>query len=379
MEYTRFVGWDVHGATIAVAHAVPGRGPAIFEGTLPTDPVVVRRWVERQPDRATLRVCYEAGPTGYGWARQLAAWGVACEVVAPGLVPVKATDRVKTDRRDAIKLAEALRAGTLTPVRVPSPPEEAFRDLVRARTTAVQDQTRVRHRVKSALLRWGVRPPADRRPWGAPYLAWVRAYLPEDPARATSWGELLGTLEEADARVRRLTAALEARWPQHPLAPLIRALQALRGINWLTAVILVAECGDGAQFAHPRALMSFWGLVPTEASSGATQHRGGITKTGNAHVRRVLVESAHTYRFAPSLHGLVGRRLAACGPWEPALSAISWRAQTRVHARLSRLMVRRGKPKALAAVARELTAYIWEVSVWVRAQSVVPEEVAPVA
>lgn len=147
MEYTRFVGWDVHGATSAVAQAAPGRGPATFEGTLATDPAVVRRWVERQPDRATLLVCYEAGPTGYGWARQLAAWGVACEVVAPGLVPVKATDRVKTDRRDAIKLAEALRAGTLTPVRVPSPAEEAFRDLVRARTTAVQDHTRV-------LLAW---------------------------------------------------------------------------------------------------------------------------------------------------------------------------------------------------------------------------------
>ena len=379
MEYTRFVGWDVHGATIAVAHAVPGRGPATFEGTLATDPAVVRRWVERQPDRATLLVCDEAGPTGYGWARPLAAWGVVCEVGAPGLVPVKATDRVKTDRRDAIKLAEALRAGTLTPGRVPSPAEEAFRDLVRGRTTAVQDHTRVRHRVKSALLRWGVRPPADRAPWGAPYLAWVRAYVPEDAARAAAWTELRGTREEADARVRRLTAALEVRWPQHPLAPLIRALQALRGIHGLTAVILVAEGGDGAQFVHPRALMSFWGLVPTEASSGATQHRGGITKTGNAHLRRVLVESAHTYRFAPSLHGLVGRRLAACGPWEPALSAISWRAQTRLHGRLARLLVRRGKPKALAAIARELTAYIWEGAVWVRAQPPGPEGVRPVA
>ncbi len=379
MEDTRFVGWDVHGATMAVAQAAPGRGPGTFEGTLATDPAVVRRWVERQPDRATLRVCYEAGPTGYGWARQLAAWGVACEVVAPGRVPVKATDRVKTDRRDALKLAEALRAGTLTPVRVPSPAEEAFRDRVRARTTAVPDHTRVRHRVKRALLRWGVRPPHPLAPWGAPYLAWIRAYVPEDAARAAAWAELLGTLAEADVRVRRLPAAREARWPPHPLAPLIRALQALRGINWLTAVILVAECGDGAQFAHPRALMSFCGLVPTEASSGATPHRGGLTKTGHAPLRRVLVERAHTYRFAPSLHGLGGRRGATCGPWEPALRAISWRAQTRLHARLARLLVRRGKPKALAAIARELTAYIGEVAVWVRAPPPGPEGVRPVA
>ena len=255
MEYTRLVGWDVHAATIAVAHAVPGRGPATFEGTLRTDPGVVHRWVERQPDRATLLVCYEAGPSGYGWARQLAAGGLACEVVGPGA-------RARQSHRP----------------RQDGPAAEVVRDLVRARTRAVQDQTRVRHRVKSALLRWGVHPAADRAAWSAPYLAWLRAYVPADAARAAAWTELLGTLEEADARVRRLTAALEARWPQHPLAPLIRALQALRGINWLTAVIVLAELGDGAQFAHPRALMAFWGLVPTETSSGARLALGGCDR-----------------------------------------------------------------------------------------------------
>ncbi len=368
MEYTRFVGWDVHAATIAVAVAEAGRDPARFEGTLPATPEAVRQWVRRQPDAPTLLVCYEAGPTGYEMARLLSELGVACQVVAPGLVPKKPSDRIKTDRRDAIKLAQALRAGSLTPVRIPTPSEEAFRDLVRARTQAVEDQTRARHRIKSALLRWGIRVPTERRAWTSSYMAWIREWKPAEPPRQTAWAESLSRLEEANARVDRLTAAMEAAWPAHPLARLIQALQALRGIDWITATTLVAECGDFRQFRHPRQLMAFLGLVPTEASSGETRRQGGMTKTGNAHVRRVLTQSAQTYRFVPSLHGLVGRRLAACGPWQTDLSAISWRCQQRLYGRLRRVMARRGKPKALAAVARELCGYIWEIAVWVRAQ-----------
>lgn len=368
MEYTRFVGWDVHAATIAVAVAEAGRDPARFEGTLPATPEAVRQWVRRQPDVLTLLVCYEAGPTGYEMARLLIELGVACQVVAPGLVPKKPTDRIKTDRRDAIKLAQELRAGSLTPVRIPTPSEEAFRDLVRARTQAVEDQTRARHRIKSALLRWGVRVPAERRAWTVAYMGWIRQWKPAEPPRQIAWTELLSQLEEANARVERLTATIEAAWPAHPLARLIQALQALCGIDWLTAATLVAECGDFRQFRHPRQLMAFLGLVPTEASSGETRRKGGLSKTGNAHVRRALTQSAQTYRFVPSLHGLVGRRLAACGPWQTDLSAISWRCQQRLHGRLRRVMARRGKPKALAAVARELCGYIWEIAVWVRAQ-----------
>lgn len=165
MEYTRFVGWDVHAATIAVAVAEVGRDPARFEGTLPATADAVRQWVRRQPDAATLLVCYEAGPTGFEMARLLTELGVTCQVVAPGLVPKKPTDRIKTDRRDAIKLAQALRAGSLTPVRIPTRSDEAFRDLIRTRTQAVEDQSRVRHRIKSALLRWGVRVPGTSRTW----------------------------------------------------------------------------------------------------------------------------------------------------------------------------------------------------------------------
>lgn len=378
-EYTRFVGFDVSADTMAVATAEVGRAPAEDAGVLAADPATVRKWVMRQPDRATLLVCYEAGPTGFGLYRQLTALGVACRVIAPGLVPTRPTDRLKTDRRDARHLAEALRAGTLTPIRVPTEAEEAFRDLVRARTMAVQVRQRARQRVKSALLRWGIRPPQGLAPWGPAYRAWIRQVAPIPAPRDQVWAELRSQLDEADARVERLTRQVADAWPQHPLAPLIRAWQALRGVDWLTAATLVAELGDLSSFAHPRSLMAWVGLVPWEASSGGTRRQGGITKTGNAHLRRILVEAAHSYRFRPSLRGSVGRRLALLGPWEPALSAISWRAQQRLHARLRTLGGRRGQPKALAAVARELCGFLWEVAVWVRAQPVTPEEVAPVA
>ena len=161
-----------HAATIAVAVAEAGRDPARFEGTLPATPEAVRQWVRRRPDASTLLVCYEAGPTGYEMARLLIELGVACQVV----VPKKPTDRIKTDRRDAIKLAQALRAGSLTPVRIPTPSEEAFRDLVRARTQAVEDETRARHRIKSALLRWGGRVPAEHRAWTVAYMGWIRQW-----------------------------------------------------------------------------------------------------------------------------------------------------------------------------------------------------------
>ena len=376
-EYTQFVGLDVHAETIAVAIARPGRSPAEDAGTLGTETAQVRKWVMRHADRGTWLVCYEAGPTGFELYRQLTQLGVACQVVAPGLVPKRPTDRVKTDRRDARHLAAALRAGTLTPVRVPTAAEEAFRDLVRARTMAVQTRQRARQRVKSALLRWGIRPPEGLTAWNRAYHGWLHTVVPAPAPRDQVWGELLSQLAEADIRVDRITRQLAAAWPQHPLASLMQALQSLRGVHWLTAATIVAECGDLTQFAHPRAFMGWVGVVPREASSGPTRHQGGLTKTGNAHVRRVLVEAAHSYRFRPTLKGWVGRRLAQQGPWEPGLSAISWRAQQRLHTKLRALHGRRGQQKALAAVARELCGFIWEVAVWVRAQH--GTQVPPVA
>ena len=376
-EYTRFVGFDVSAATIAVAVAAPGRTPAVDAGVLAADAAAVRKGVMRQPDRGTLLTCYEAGPTGYGLQRQLTALGVACQVIAPGLVPTRPTDRLKTDRRDARHLADALRAETLTPVRGPTEAEEAFRDWVRARTTAVQVRQRARQRVKSTLLRWGLRPPGSPAAWGPAYRAWLRQVAPTPTPRDQVWVELLSQLAETDSRVDRLTRQIAATWPTHPLAPLMRAWQGLRGIDWLTAARLAAARGDLATFTHPRHVMAWVGLVPSEASSGVTRHQGGLTKTGNAHLRRILVEAAHSYRVRPRTDGPVGRRLAALGPWEPPVSAISWRAPQRLHARLRTLQGRRGTPKAIAAVARELCGYLWEIAVWVRVQP--PGEVPPAA
>ena len=376
-EYTRFVGVDVSAKTIAVAVAEAGRMPVMDAGVRAADPAAVRKWVMRQPDRGTLLVCYEAGPTGYGLQRPVTALGVACAVIAPGLVPTRPTDRIKTDRRAAHHLADALRAGTLTPGWVPTEAEEAFRDWVRTRTMAVQVRQRARQRVKSTLLRWGLRPPGRSAAWGPAYRTRLRQVAPTPAPRDPVWVELLSPLAEADGRVDRITRQRATAWPGHPLAPLMRAWQGLRGIEWLTAATLAAAWGDLATFPPPRPVMAWVGLVPSEASSGVTRHQGGRTKTGHAPLRRILVEAAHSYRFRPRPDGAVGRRLAALGPWEPAVSAIRWRAQQRLHARLRTLQGRRGTPKVIAAVARKLCSYLWEIAVWVRVQP--PGAVPPAA
>ena len=250
------------------------------------------QWVHRQPDAATLLICYEAGPTGFGLARHLHALGVACEVIAPGLIPQKATDRVKTDRRDGRKLAEDLRAGSLTPVHLPSADEEAFRDLVRARASAVEDRRRSRQRMKSALLRWDIHRPEGLLAWGSHYRQWIRTLNPAPAPRSTVWAEWLAQLEELDTRIARLDTAIQRAMPDHPLYPFMLAFQTLRGVDWITAATLVAAAGDLSQFPRPSTVMAFTGLVPRESSSGKTQARGPITKTGKAHPRHVLVESA---------------------------------------------------------------------------------------
>jgi len=369
MEYTRFLGWDVHAETIVVAEALAGRGPARDLGTLPHTFEAVRRWIERQPDRKTLCIAYEAGPTGFGLARWCAELGVTCLVVAPGLVPRRPTDRVKTDRRDARQLALDLRAGLLTPIRVPTAAEEAFRDLVRARARAVDDRRQIAQRIRSTLLRWGIARPARCWAWSPRFRQWLRTVTPTPAPRALVWQELLTQLEECEGRIARLDQAIQEAMATHPLAGLMTAWQALRGVAWITAATMAAECGDLTQFPGPPQLTSFLGLVPTEWSSGGTRRQGGLTKTGNVHVRRVLVEAAWSYRYHPIRDGRVGRRWATLPTdWRVVLEPIGWRAQQRLHARWRRLVARRGWSKAAAALARELCGYFWEIAVWWRAQ-----------
>jgi len=284
MNNVRFVGLDVHADTIAVAVA-ESQGEVRSIGTIPNRDEAVRQLIKKLGPVEQLRMCYEAGPTGYAVYRQLTALGVPCEVVAPTLVPVKAGDRVKTDRRDALKLARCYRAGELTAVWVPDGAHEAVRDLVRAREAAKRDQLRMRHRLGKFLLRHGYRAPAAcGRAWSEAYWRWLETIRFSFPAQEVTRLDYLSEVEHAAGRVTRLERAIAevvATLPAETRA-VIAALQALRGIAHTTAVTIVIELGRLSRFTHPRQLMGYSGLVPSEVSTGARTQRGHITKTGNA-------------------------------------------------------------------------------------------------
>jgi len=302
---TRHVGLDVHAETIAVAVAEPG-GEVRSLGLIPNRPELVRRLMKRLGPSRQLKVCYEAGPTGYVLYWQLTGMGIHCEVVAPTLVPVKAGDRVKTDRRDAVKLARSYRSGDLTAVWVPDAAHEALRDLVRAREAAKGDQNRARHRLQKFLLRRGHRAPEKIRPWTEAHLDWVRRQVRFDrPAQEAVLTDYLAEVEHARERVRRLERAIDEAVAVAPatMRAVIEALQALRGIAKVGAVSIVAELGQLSRFERPRQLMGYSGAVSREDSSGGKIRRGAITKTGNAHLRRIVGEAAWSYRYRPPYKG----------------------------------------------------------------------------
>jgi transposase len=355
-----FVGLDVHAETIAVA-VVEGRDAARCLGVVPNTPEAVRRIMGRLGPKKNLRVCYEAGPTGYVLYWQLIAMGIQCDVVAPSLVPTKAGERIKTDRRDAERLARAHRSGDLTAVWVPDAAHEALRDLVRAREAAKEDQLRAKHRLTKYLLRYGQRPNKGTRPWTAVWWQWVRAVnLPEDNQNIV----LMDLIMEVDLqaqRIARFDAAIDTAIDKAPakLRATVAALQGLRGVARLSAITLATELGSFRRFAHAAQVMSYTGLVPSEHSSGKKNKRGAITKTGNAHLRRVLVESAWHYRHRPRL---AKRQRDLQGELPPTIAAMAWRAQDRLHRRYW-LLTAKAKPKAkvVTAVARELIGFVWAI------------------
>jgi transposase len=362
MKSTRFVGLDVHAATIAVAVAELG-GEMRSVGTIPNEPDAVRRLVKRLGPAEHLRACYEAGPCGYTLYWQLAQLGVGCQVVAPTLVPVRAGDRVKTDRRDAERLARSLRSGDLTPVWVPDAAHEALRDLVRAREAAKKDQLRARHRLQKFLLRHGHRPPAGLKAWTERYRNWIAGVRFEQPAQEATRLDYLTEVDHARDRLVRLERALDqaVETAPAPMRAVIEALQALRGIAKVAAVTIVAEVGQLSRFARARHLMGYSGAVASEHSSGPRVRHGGITKTGNAHLRRIVVEAAWSYRHRPAVGGALRQRQAR---QSEMVKAIAWNAQHRLHSRYRRLLGRgKSKQQVVTAVARELLGFIWAIGV----------------
>jgi transposase len=360
MRNVRFVGLDVHAETIAVAVAEVG-GEVRSLGTIPNRPESVRRLIGKPGKVEQLRVCYEAGPTGYVLYWQLSELGVHCEVVAPTLVPVKTGDRVKTDRRDAQKLARCYRAGDLTAVWVPDAAHEALRDLVRARLAGKRDQLRARHRLGKFLLRQGRRASEGTMPWTGKYLLWVKQQRFEHAAQEATLLDYLHEVEHAAERIVRLERGIDAAVESMPdsMRTLIAGSQCLRGIAKVSAVTLVSELGQLSRFGQARQLMGYAGMVSREHSSGERVGRGSISKAGNAHLRRIVTEAAWNYRHRPSL----GTTLAArqSGQSE-TVKSIAWRAQHRLHTRY-RALLARGKPKqkVITALGRELLGFIWAI------------------
>jgi transposase len=361
-EKVRFLGLDVHAETIAVAVA-ESDGEVRSLGTILNRAESIRKLVKKLGPVEHLRACYEAGPTGYVLFWQLTELGVQCEVIAPTLVPVKAGDRVKTDRRDAEKLARCHRAGDLTGVWVPDAETEALRDLVRAREAAKQDQLRARHRLSKFLLRTGQRPAQGMKAWTQAYMVWVRQIRFAHMAQEATKLDYLHEVEHMSERVVRLEQAITeaVKLASPAVQEVVKGLQALRGIAQISAVTIAAELGNVSRFQGARQLMGYSGTVPSEDSSGKRKKQGNITKTGNSHLRRIAVEAAWSYRHRPGVGPALRKRQE--GIPEP-IKEIAWKAQHRLHKRYCRLAAAgKDRRKIVTAIGRELLGFIWAIGI----------------
>src|SRR2546426_9843185 len=356
-----FVAFDTSKLRNSVAVAEGGRtGEVRFLGEIDNTPAATAKLVRKlagQYERVAF--CYEAGPTGYGLYRQITGLGHACIVVAPSLIPKKAGDRVKTNRRDALAMVTQFRAGELTAVWVPDPRHEAMRDLTRARGAAVEDLRGKRQQVSSFLLRQGRHYPGQKT-WTKTHLSWLASQKLEYPEQRIAFEEMLLAVRQAQERIERLEEAIRTAVPDWSLAELVTALMAMRGIDLISATAFLAEIGDLSRFQTPRELMAYLGLVPSEASTGDTVKHGPITKAGNRRARRILVECAWSYQHPPRV-GKDKQEKVAAAP--RAVREIAWKAQCRLNRRY-RALIRRGKLKTVAvtAVAREFAGFIWAIA-----------------
>lgn len=358
---TSYVGLDIHKDSIAVAVAEAGRSTPRFIGTVPPDLATLCKALTRCTKRESTLVVYEAGPCGYGWVRHLSAHGWHCEVISPAHITRKAAEKlIKTDRLDAVLLARESRAGNLVKVVVPDVRDEAMRDLARAREDALAARLRARLQLKALLLRHG-RAYHGKCSWTQAHERHLAGIHFEHPAQQITFDEYRAAVKDADERVARLSAALLEQCEHWRMKAVVKALMCLRGLDVLAAIILIAELGDLNRFAHPRTLMKYLGLIPSEHSSGNSRRQGPITKAGNKHARRLLVEAAWTYRFNPR----VSRPIEIRQQGQPkAIRDIAWKAQLRLAYRFKKLNAGRKmtQNKCCVAVARELCGFIWDIA-----------------
>jgi transposase len=359
MEKYKFVGLDVHKETIAVSVAEPEGGEVRYMGEIPNTPDAVVKLVRRLRKEGTkLSFCYEAGPCGYGLHRQLKELGQECQVVAPSLIPRKPGDRVKTDRRDSLNLARLHRAGELTSVWVPDGAQEALRDLTRAREDMKHVQRQAKQRLLGFLLRHGKRFEGKDN-WTQAHFRWFEEVKFGQPVQQIVFQEYVNSVQAMTRRVAAFDEQMESAARDSVFWPVIEGLMALRGVKLITATTIVAEIGDLKRFTTAPQLMAYLGVVPSEHSSGESKSRGGITKTGNGHVRRVLVESAWQYRYPARKTAVLQRRAERASE---QVQEIAWKAQKRLCARYRRLEARgKVKVQVCIAIARELAGFIWAI------------------